>query len=66
MVDVPVYLEEFPRDRPRLIEGDGKFGRYDNIIPGEVSNLDNHMYFLCPQVVYCYMFKFRSWRKLRQ
>ncbi|THX09692.1 hypothetical protein D6D13_05805 [Aureobasidium pullulans] len=62
MVDASVYLNEEPDDRPDLIEGDGDFRRYDNIIPGEDSNLDDHMYFLCPQVVYCYMFKFRSWK----
>lgn len=64
MVDAPVHLDECSVNRPVLIEGDGDFGRYDNIILGEVSNLDDHMYFLCPQVVYCYMFKFRSWSKL--
>ncbi|THW39225.1 hypothetical protein D6D22_06384 [Aureobasidium pullulans] len=62
MVDAPVHLDECSVNRPVLIEGDGDFGRYDNIILGEVSNLDDHMYFLCPQVVYCYMFKFRSWK----
>lgn len=73
MVDLRGYFDAFDHAKPELIEsesrkaeGQGRYGRYDDILPGQAGNLDDHMYFLCPQTVACYMFKIRSWRTYAQ
>jgi hypothetical protein len=48
-------------------EGDVKsiFDDYNFIVPSEANDLSRHMYLLCPRRLPAFVFKWRSWRKLR-
>ena len=48
-------------------EGDVKsiFDDYNDIVPSEANDLTRHMYLLCPRQLPAFVFKWRSWRKLR-